>query len=123
LAYGHNKSRERTIAIFLFATATAILFCFGDAVMIPLVMQPLFKAALGPTMLNDLRLGPAAMFYIVHIGGLVYFAGLPAVRGGASAKAFLNGAILGLFCLGRCCNCPSMGRCHLSMQGNRRTGV
>ncbi len=83
------------MALILFTIITAIVFCLGDAVMIPLVMQPLFKAALGTTMLDQLRLGPAALFYIIHIGGLVYFAGLPAVRGGMPRVALINGAILG----------------------------
>ncbi|MGL4636871.1 MAG: DUF2177 family protein [Beijerinckiaceae bacterium] len=81
--------------LLLFAIVTALVFLIADAFMIPLVMQPLFKAALGAAMLDDLRLVPAAMFYIVHIAGLVYFAGQPTLRGGSSRMAFLNGAILG----------------------------
>ncbi len=85
----------------IFAAVTAAVFCIGDAVMIPLVMRPLFKSALGAAMLDELRLGPAALFYLIHIAGLVYFAGRPLVRGktegGGSARgAFLNGAVLGL---------------------------
>jgi uncharacterized membrane protein len=81
--------------IITFTAVTAIVFCLGDAVMIPLVMRPLFKAALGSAMLDQLRLGPAALFYIIHIGGLAYFAGLPALRQAAAGTALLNGAILG----------------------------
>jgi uncharacterized membrane protein len=81
--------------IIIFALFTTLTFGLGDAIMIPFVMQPLFKAALGATMLDVLRLGPAAAFYLIHIGGLVYFAGLPAVRSGSAGMAFINGAILG----------------------------
>jgi uncharacterized membrane protein len=80
----------------VFTIVTALVFCIGDAVMIPLVMRPLFKAALGAQMLDTLRLGPAALFYIIHIGGLVYFAGRAFLRGGTAAGAALNGAVLGL---------------------------
>jgi uncharacterized membrane protein len=81
--------------LLIFALFTALVFCSADAVVIPLVMQPLFKAALGSQMLDQLRLGPAAAFYIIHIGGLVWFAGRPAVRGGTARGALLDGAILG----------------------------
>ncbi|MGL4440565.1 MAG: DUF2177 family protein [Bosea sp. (in: a-proteobacteria)] len=81
--------------LFFFAITTALVFCAGDFVVIPLVMQPLFKAALGSQMLDQLRLWSAALFYIIHIGGLVWFAGRPAVRGGTARGALIDGAILG----------------------------
>jgi uncharacterized membrane protein len=77
-------------------TVTAIVFLLADALMIPLVMRPLFVAHLGGEMLDSLRLGPAALFYAVHIGGLVHFAGLPALRMGKPAHAVRDGALLGL---------------------------
>ena len=82
--------------IALFTVVTAVVFCLGDAFMIPLVMRPLFEAALGNQMLDTLRLGPAALFYIIHIGGLVYFAGIQATRDQHTFKAMVNGAVLGL---------------------------
>ena len=80
----------------IFAVVTAVVFLAADAVVIPLVMQPLFKAALGAQMLDDLRLVPAALFYLIHIGGLVWFAGRPVVRGGGRTAALIDGAVLGL---------------------------
>jgi uncharacterized membrane protein len=76
--------------------ATAVVFLAADAVVIPLVMRPLFKAALGEQMLDALRLGPAALFYLVHIGGIVRFAGLPAVRARAPSLALIDGGLVGL---------------------------
>ena len=84
------------MVLAIFAAVTALVFCVGDAVMIPLVMRPLFKVALGAAMLDDLRLVPAALFYVVHMAGLVHFAGRPVARGGTAGGAFLNGAMLGL---------------------------
>jgi uncharacterized membrane protein len=81
--------------LLIFTAVAALAFCAADTFMIPLVMQPLFQSALGFQMLETLRLGPAALFYLIHIGGLSYFAGLPAVRGGSAAAAFMNGAVLG----------------------------
>lgn len=78
-----------------FAIVTAFVFCAGDAVVIPFVMQPLFKAALGSQMLDELRLAPAVMFYGIHIGGLAWFAGRPVAKGGSAGAALVDGAVLG----------------------------
>ncbi|MGL4241737.1 MAG: DUF2177 family protein [Beijerinckiaceae bacterium] len=78
-----------------FAIATTVVFLAADALMIPFVMRPLFKSALGEAMLDELRLLPAALFYVIHIAGLVWFAGRTALRDGVGAAA-RDGAILGL---------------------------
>ena len=79
-----------------FTLVTALVFLVADAIVIPLIMRPLFLGALGPQMLTELRLFPAGLFYLIHIGGLVFFAGLPALRGASHRLTFLNGAMLGL---------------------------
>jgi uncharacterized membrane protein len=81
--------------MLIFTAVTALVFCAGDFFMIPLVMRPLFLSALGGQMLDTLRLGPAALFYIIHIGGLAYFAGRPATQSGTPRAAFRDGAVLG----------------------------
>ena len=84
------------MSLLIASSITAVVFLAGDFFIIPLVMRPLFKAALGNQMLDTLRLGPAALFYIIHISGLVYFAVLPAIRMGKASLGALNGAIFGL---------------------------
>jgi uncharacterized membrane protein len=79
-----------------FIAVSTVVFGLGDVLMIPLVMRPLFKAALGETMIDTLRLGPAAAFYAVHLAGLAWFAGRPSAAGGSAARALVDGAILGL---------------------------
>lgn len=79
---------------------TAIVFLIGEAIMLPNVIKPLFQSVIGPQMADSLRLGPAALFYIVHIGGLTWFATLPALRDGTATSAFINGALLGLVAYG-----------------------
>lgn len=83
-------------AIVACTVVTAFVFLAGDAIVIPLVMRPLFQAALGEAMLDTLRLVPAALFYVIHVGGLIWFAGLPALRSGSPKLAFINGAALGV---------------------------
>lgn len=73
----------------------------GDALVIPLVMRPLFASALGETMLSELRLAPAALFYIIHLCGLVWFAGVPSLRADSPKLALINGAALGF--VAYCC--------------------
>ena len=90
----------QAIAIAAYFLVASFVFLAGDAIVIPLVMRPLFQAALGDSMLETLRLGPAALFYAIHIGGLIWFAGLPALRAGSARLAFINGAALGLVAYG-----------------------
>lgn len=83
--------------IWLVATlATAMVFLAGDTFVIPNVMRPLFKHYLGPHMLDELRLLPAGLFYLIHIFGLIFLAVAPALRQSSSRLALVNGAVLGL---------------------------
>jgi uncharacterized membrane protein len=76
---------------FRFAAIAALVILAADAAVITFVMRPLFQAALGNTMLDTLRLGPAALFYLIHVAGLTYFA-----AGAASPRdAARDGAMLG----------------------------
>ena len=88
------------MTILVLAVVTGLVFLAGDFFMIPMVMRPLFQKHLGAQMLDSLRLMPAALFYFIHIGGLVYFAGLPAIREGSAVTALLNGALIGLVAYG-----------------------
>lgn len=85
--------------LILIAVA-AIVFLVGEAIMLPNVMRPLFVKIIGGQMLDSLRLGPAALFYVVHIGGLTWFATLPGLRDGSANAALINGAILGFVAYG-----------------------
>jgi uncharacterized membrane protein len=84
------------VTIFVLALVTGLVFLAGDFLMIPIVMRPLFQKYLGGQMVDSLRLTPAILFYLIHIGGLVYFAGLPATRDGSAVTALVNGALIGL---------------------------
>lgn len=85
---------------FVLALVTGLVFLAGDFFMIPMVMRPLFQKHLGAQMLDSLRLAPAAAFYVIHIGGLVYFAGVPAIKDGSAVTALVNGALIGLIAYG-----------------------
>lgn len=84
------------MSVAILSAVAALVFLVGDALVIPFVMRPLFASALGATMLDTLRLAPAALFYIIHIAGLVWFAGVPSLQARKPSLALINGAALGL---------------------------
>ena len=80
--------------------STAIVFLALDVVMLKQVMYPLFSANIGPMMLEDLRMGPAAVFYLFYVVGVVWFVSIPALNVGSIAQAFFAGAVLGALAYG-----------------------
>ena len=58
---------------------TAAVFLILDAIMLTLVMKPLFTRHIGPLLAEPIRLAPAALFYLAYVGGLVYLVSLPAL--------------------------------------------
>jgi len=80
--------------------STAIVFLALDVVMLKKVMYPLFSANIGPMMLEDLRMGPAAAFYLFYVVGVVWFVSIPALNVGSIAQAFFAGAVLGALAYG-----------------------
>ena len=79
---------------------TAIVFLALDVVMLKKVMYPLFSSNIGPMMLEDLRMGPAAVFYLLYVVGVVWFVSIPALNVGSIAQAFFTGAVLGALAYG-----------------------
>lgn len=68
--------------VTLYAT-TAVVFLILDAIMLTLVMKPLFTRHIGPLMADPIRIAPAVAFYLAYVAGLVYLVSLPAIRTGA----------------------------------------
>lgn len=83
------------IVLYLVTAATFLLL---DAVMLRLVMQPLFRRHLGDQLLDGIRLAPAVAFYALYIAGLVWLVSLPALRGGAAL--WLPAAVIGFMAYG-----------------------
>ncbi len=87
-------------AFLIFFATTSIAFLVADALMLGLVLGPIFRSHLGDALLDGLRIGPAIAFYLLYMAGLTYFAGVPALRDGAASPALINGALLGLVAYG-----------------------
>jgi uncharacterized membrane protein len=80
--------------------ATAAIFLTLDALMLRFVMRPLFERHIGALMLKTIRFGPAVLFYLAYVAGLVWLVGLPAARAGDPAAALLAGAVVGAMAYG-----------------------
>ncbi len=79
---------------------TAVIFLVIDAVMLRTVLAPLFERHIGHIMLEDIRYGAAAVFYLFYIAGLLYLVSAPALAANAPTKALIGGAILGALAYG-----------------------
>lgn len=79
-------------------TLTTAIFLVLDAVMLKLHMQPLFRRALGDQLLSDIRMAPAAGFYLAYIAGLLFLVSLPALKTGSAVV--VPAAIIGAMAYG-----------------------
>jgi len=80
--------------------STALVFLILDVVMLRKVLYPLFSSNIGSIMLEDPRMGAAAVFYLVYIAGVLWFVSIPALAAGAPSQAFITGCILGVLAYG-----------------------
>lgn len=78
--------------------STAAIFLVIDAIMLRLYMAPLFERYIGPMMLENIRLAPAALFYMAYVAGLLYLVSVPALKSGA--PILIPAAILGFMAYG-----------------------
>ncbi len=83
----------------LFAyVSTGLAFALIDAVWLRTMAERLYRPEIGELMADKFRLGPAIVFYLLYIAGMLYFAVLPALQSGGWKAALVSGAVLGLLC-------------------------
>jgi uncharacterized membrane protein len=68
------------MSIAILYISACVIFLILDALMLTFVMRPLFERHLGDQMLTELRLVPAALFYLGYIAGLTYLVSYPAFK-------------------------------------------
>lgn len=78
--------------------STAAIFLVLDALMLRFHMAPLFQRYIGPMMLENIRVAPAALFYLAYVAGLLYLVSVPALKAGA--PVLIPAAILGFMAYG-----------------------
>jgi uncharacterized membrane protein len=77
-----------------------VVFLGLDVVMLKKVMYPMFSSNIGSMMLDSPKMGPAAAFYLFYVGGVLWFASIPALQSGQPSQAFVAGFVLGLLAFG-----------------------
>lgn len=79
---------------------TAVTFFGLDYFGLRYLIRPVFVRHVGDLLVEGYRAGPAIVFYLFYIGGVVWFVSLPALREGSVGQAFMNGALLGAIAYG-----------------------
>jgi uncharacterized membrane protein len=79
---------------------TTGVFLGLDMLGIRYLIRPVFDRHVGHLLADPLRLGPAAVFYLFYVAGLLWFVSLPALKAGAPVQALIGGAILGFIAYG-----------------------
>lgn len=88
------------MTILTLYAVTAGLFLALDALMLTFVMRPLFERHIGGMLLEDIRFGAAAAFYLAYLAGLIWLVSLPALREGTNMQALVGGMVVGAMAYG-----------------------
>ena len=79
--------------------ATGIAFALIDSVWLRTMYTRLYQPEIGEMLMKGgFRMGPAIIFYLLYILGMMIFAVGPALMTGKWQTALLWGALLGFFC-------------------------
>jgi uncharacterized membrane protein len=88
-----------TVKYIIAYIATGISFALIDSVWLRTMYTRLYKPEIGELMMkNGFRLGPAVIFYLLYILGMMIFAVGPALQSDRWQTALVWGALLGFFC-------------------------
>jgi uncharacterized membrane protein len=75
-----------------------VVFLVVDAIWLGVVARGFYASRMGDIILDQPRWGVAAVFYVVYVAGLVYFAIGVGMEQDSVRVAALNGALFGFFC-------------------------
>lgn len=84
----------KTLAYGYIAAAFCMLVL--DVIWLSTMARVLYRPHIGEILLDGFRVTPAILFYLLYLGGIVFFAVHPAVEKASISTALLNGAVLGL---------------------------
>lgn len=77
--------------------AALIAFAAIDFVWLSTMAGLLYKPVMGDMLAPQFRPAPAALFYLVYVAGLVFFAVRPGLQSGSLTTAMAYGAAFGFF--------------------------
>jgi len=78
--------------------ACALTMVAIDAVWLGFLALDFYQRTIGHLLAERPDFGAAALFYVLYIAGVVFFAVRPALDGGTAKRAAGLGALYGLFC-------------------------
>ena len=85
----------RVPLIYLICT---VIFFAIDMLWLGFFARSFYKDKLGFILSDKVNWAAAVIFYLVYIGGILFFAVLPALREHSWAIAAVNGVVLGMLC-------------------------
>ncbi|WP_134682160.1 DUF2177 family protein [Paracoccus ravus] len=88
------------LQVTLLYLVTAGIFLGLDMIGIRWLIRPVFERHIGDLLVHPLRLGPAALFYLAYVAGLLWLVSWPALRAGEPMQALIGGMVLGFLCYG-----------------------
>ena len=74
---------------------TLVIFFAIDLVWLGVVAKNFYRQHIGHLMSPEVNWGAAVLFYLIYIGGIVFFAIKPAIEAGSAARALAYGAAFG----------------------------
>ena len=83
------------LPIYLLCT---LIFFAIDMIWLGVVAKNFYKEKLGFIFTGEVNWSAAIIFYLIYIGGILFFAVLPALRDHSWQIALINGAVLGGLC-------------------------
>lgn len=83
--------------VWIYLIATVAFFAI-DMLWLGLIARNFYRDKLGFIFTGDVRWPAAIVFYLLYIGGILYFAVNPALEVASLQKALINGALFGLMC-------------------------
>jgi len=88
------------MTIVLLYIVTVVVFLGTDYFGLTYLIRPVFEKHIGDWLVDGFRLGPALVFYLFYIGGLLWFVSAPALKAEAPGQAFWGGMLLGALAYG-----------------------
>jgi uncharacterized membrane protein len=82
---------------WLYLIATVIFFAI-DMVWLGFIARNLYREKLGFILSDKVNWAAAVVFYLIYIGGILFFAINPALQTQNWQTALLNGVVLGMLC-------------------------
>lgn len=86
--------------ILLVFIITMVIFAAIDLIWLGYLAKNLYEQKIGFVMADKINWIAALIFYIMYIGGILYFVIFPSLETGEWQTALLKGAILGVLCYG-----------------------